>query len=214
MSKDLRQSIAQNAFRLGAFAVIVAAILTLVYNISATRIAEQQLNAERQALDEIFPKELHDNDLINDSITLNLTDSDFDLLHLLGLRENRQAYIARNNGRVSGVILPVLARDGYNGDIQILLGIQADGSVTSTRVLSHRETPGLGDLIDLRFSDWILSFNERSLQNPEPAAWTVVKNGGEFDQFTGATITPRAVTLAIARALEFFELNKTIILNL
>lgn len=214
MSSDLKQSIIQNAFKLASFAACVALALGGVYAISEARISEQQLNAERQALTIIFPESLHDNDLINSSFSLNIDASEFTSLNLLGLRENSLAYIARNNGQVSGVILPAIARDGYNGDINLLLGIRTDGSITGVRVLSHRETPGLGDLIDIRFSNWILSFNNRSLKNPEFSAWTVVKNGGEFDQFTGATITPRATTIATAKALQFFEENKTLILSL
>ena len=212
--KELRHSIMQNAFKLAIFATCVALILGVVFAISEARIAEQQLNAERQALNIIFPESLHDNDLINDSLMLNFAASEFSNLDLLGLRENNMAYIARENGQFSGVILPAIARDGYNGDINLLLGISAEGSLTGVRVLRHRETPGLGDLIDLRLSDWILSFNNRSMGNPELTAWTVIKNGGEFDQFTGATITPRAVTVATAKALQFFEANKTLLLSL
>lgn len=214
MSSELKHSIIQNAFKLAGFAACVALVLGGVYAISEARISEQQLNAERQALNIIFPESLHDNDLIESSFMLNIAASEFTSFNLLGLRENSLAYIARSNEQISGVILPAIARDGYNGDINILLGIRTNGSLTGVRVLSHRETPGLGDLIDLRFSDWILSFNNRSLENPEFAAWTVVKNGGEFDQFTGATITPRAVTIATAKALKFFEDNKTLLLSL
>ena len=214
MSNELRNSISQNAFKLAGFAACVALILSAVFAINEARIAEQQLNAQRQAMNIIFPANLHDNDFINDTIKLDLATNEFNQLDLLGLRENSTAYIARSNGQVSGVIFPAIARDGYNGDINILLGINSDGSVTGVRVINHRETPGLGDLIDLRLSDWILSFNNRSLRNPEPTAWTVVKNGGEFDQFTGATITPRAVTVATAKALQFFEANKAVLLSL
>ncbi|MBN4075666.1 MAG: electron transport complex subunit RsxG [SAR86 cluster bacterium] len=214
MPNDLQRSIMQNAFKLASFAAVVAIILALVYAISETRITQQQLNAQRQALNIIFPETQHDNDLIDDSFILNLLTSEFNNLDLLGLRESSSAYIARNNMQIRGIILPAIARDGYSGDINILLGISTDGSVTGVRVIAHRETPGLGDKIDLRFSNWILSFNNRSLGNPEPAAWTVKKDGGEFDQFTGATITPRAVTVATAKALQFFEENKSLLLAL
>lgn len=214
MPSKLQHSILQNAAKLASFAACVAFVLAMVYAISETRIAEQMLRAERQALNAIFPQSLHDNDLINDSLTLTMTTSEFSNLDLLGLRENSKAYIAKNKGQVSGIILPAIARNAYNGDITLLLGININGSITGVRVLTHRETPGLGDLIDLRVSDWILSFDDRSLNDPEPAAWTVVKDGGEFDQFTGATITPRAVTLAIAKALKFFDENKNLIVSL
>ena len=109
--------------------------------------------------------------------------------------------------KVIGVILPATARDGYSGDIRALIGVRLDGSVAGVRVVAHRETPGLGDKVDLRKSDWILDFNERSLTNPVLSGWNVEKEGGVFDQFTGATVTPRAVILATRRALEYATLN-------
>ena len=105
------------------------------------------------------------------------------------------------------MILPATARDGYSGDIRALVGVRRDGSVAGVRVVAHRETPGLGDKVDLRKSDWILDFNERSLGNPALSGWNVAKEGGVFDQFTGATVTPRAVILATRRALEYATLN-------
>ena len=214
MPSKLRHSIIQNTARLAAFAVLAAIILTAVYATTEARIANQRQVTERQALNMIFPPNRHDNDLISDSYVLDLESTEFSNLELLGLRENSNAYIARINMEIIGLILPVVARDAYNGDINLLVGINADGSVTGLRVTAHRETPGLGDLIDLRISDWILSFNNRSLNNPEVSSWTVRKNGGDFDQFTGATITPRAVTVATAKALRFFEENKSMLLSL
>ncbi len=214
MPKELRHSILQNTSRLVIFAVLAGLVLSIVFALSEARITDQKLNAERRALGIIFPPDQHDNDLISDSFIIDIDSHDFNNLELLGLREKSNAYIARNNMQVSGLILPLVARDGYNGDIHLLMGITIEGSITGLRVTAHRETPGLGDLIDLRISDWILSFNNRSLTNPEVSGWTVRKNGGNFDQFTGATITPRAVTVATAKALEFFENNKSRLLAL
>ena len=90
----------------------------------------------------------------------------------------------------------------------MIIGINFDGSVAGVRVVEHKETPGLGDKVDLRKSDWILSFNGKSLSNPHPNAWNVKKENGEFDQFTGATITPRAVIHQIAKTLEYFKQDK------
>ncbi len=214
MLSELQHSIVQNTTRLAGFAVIAAIILTAVFAITEARITNQILVAEREALNLIFPASQHDNDLTSDSFILDIESNEYSNLELLGLRENSSAYVARNNMQVSGLILPLIARDGYSGDISLLVGIKVDGAITGLRVTAHRETPGLGDLVDLRISDWILSFNNRSLNNPELAGWAVRKNGGDFDQFTGATITPRAVTLATAKALEFFEDNKSLLLSL
>ncbi|MGH8035858.1 MAG: RnfABCDGE type electron transport complex subunit G, partial [Lysobacterales bacterium] len=90
----------------------------------------------------------------------------------------------------------------------LLVGINADGSLTGVRVTSHKETPGLGDALDTARSEWILGFSGRSLDNPEPAGWAVRKDGGVYDQFTGATITPRAVVKAVHGALEYFKDNR------
>jgi electron transport complex protein RnfG len=130
---------------------------------------------------------------------------------LLGIRESRQGYRVRQGNTVIGVILPATARDGYSGDIRALVGVRRDGSVAGVRVVAHRETPGLGDKVDLRKSDWVLDFNERSLANPALNGWNVEKAGGVFDQFTGATVTPRAVILATRRALEYATLNAAIL---
>ena len=117
------------------------------------------------------------------------------------------------NSRFAGVILPTTAPDGYSGDIRLLVGIQANGAITGVRVLEHRETPGLGDKIDARVSDWILGFDGKSLSTPLPPQWQVVKDGGEFDQLVGATVTPRAVVNAVRRALQFFDVNEEAIAN-
>ena len=126
----------------------------------------------------------------------------------LGLRSDKSIYVARQDGTAIAVILPVTAPDGYSGDIDLIVGINGDGSVAGVRTLAHRETPGLGDKVDLKKSDWILSFDGRSLSDPPPARWKVKKDRGAFDQFTGATITPRAVTAAVRRSLEYFHAHR------
>jgi electron transport complex protein RnfG len=102
----------------------------------------------------------------------------------------------------------VSARDGYSGPIRLLIGVALDGSVTGVRVLEHRETPGLGDKIETTKSDWILQFDGRSLLNPEPAGWSIKDDGGQFDQLTGASVTPRAIIRAIKETLSYFEANR------
>jgi electron transport complex protein RnfG len=123
----------------------------------------------------------------------------------LKLAEPRPIYRARRDGRVETVLVPARAPDGYSGDIELLVGVWRDGSIAGVRVLRHRETPGLGDAIDHRKSDWVNDFVGRSLGDPSRERWTVQRDGGAFDQFTGATITPRAVVQATARVLEYVE---------
>ena len=194
----LGTSMTRNGLLLGLFAVATTATIAGTYLGTRELISENQRHAEQSALLEIIPADRHDNHLIDAGIPVD------DSL-LLGLRQPRTAYVARQDGSAVAVILPVVARDGYTGDIDMIVGINADGSVAGVRVLAHRETPGLGDKIELKKSDWIRSFDGRSLQSPPPEQWTVRKDGGVFDQFTGATITPRAVSQAVARSLTYFN---------
>ena len=115
------------------------------------------------------------------------------------------AYIATLRGQPSAVILQVTAPDGYSGAIHLLVGIKAGGQLAGVRVLRHKETPGLGDKIELSKSPWVKSFDNKSLANPGADGWAVKKDGGKFDQFAGATITPRAVVKAVHQALQYFD---------
>ena len=106
------------------------------------------------------------------------------------------------------MLLRAVAPDGYSGSIQLLVAVLADGSLAGVRVLAHKETPGLGDKIELKKSPWIQSFTGKSLQNPDEAGWGVKKDKGQFDQFAGATITPRAVVKAVHHALQYFDAHR------
>jgi electron transport complex protein RnfG len=116
-------------------------------------------------------------------------------------------YITRDANDRKGSIVKTSTFNGYNGEIKLWIGINDQGTVTGVRVIEHRETPGLGDKILPEVSDWILGFNGKSLLNPQETSWKVKKDGGEFDQFTGATITPRAIVAAVHKSL--LEQNST-----
>jgi electron transport complex protein RnfG len=193
----LRQSITRNSVLLAAFAVCTALLLTGTYLLTDEKIALQIRQAEEKALLEIVPKSRHDNSMLDDTLPVGPEAEG------LGLRQEKNIYLARSGGEVVAAIIPVTARDGYSGDIELIVGVNADGSIAGVRALSHKETPGLGDKVSLKKSDWILGFNGRSLENPLPARWAVKKDHGVFDQFTGATITPRAVVAATLRALQY-----------
>ena len=195
-------SIGLGGLVLAFFAAITSLAIGWTYLSTQSQIELAERRAEARQLMEIFPKDTHDNELVDDTFILEAETS------LLGLRQERQGYRVRQAERVVGVILPATARDGYSGDIRTLVGVRSDGSVAGVRVVAHKETPGLGDKVDLRKSPWILGFNDRSLDNPALSQWSVSKDGGAFDQFTGATVTPRAVILATRRALEYAELNQ------
>jgi electron transport complex protein RnfG len=127
---------------------------------------------------------------------------------LLGTAEPIDAFVVSDDGRPVAAILAPVAPDGYNGAIHLLVGLTADGTITGVRVLSHSETPGLGDRIERAKSDWILQFDGKSLAKPPPEKWAVVKDGGVFDALTGATITPRAVVKALRNTLLYFERHR------
>ena len=186
---------------LALFAAVTSIAIGWTYLSTKSQIDFEVRRAEARQLLEIFPADTHDNEMVDDTFTIDAETS------LLGIRVARQGYRVRLNDEVIGVILPTTARDGYSGDIRALVGIRRDGTVAGIRVVAHRETPGLGDKVDIRKSDWVTDFNQRSLDDPTPPGWNVKKDGGVFDQFTGATVTPRAVILATRRALEYANLH-------
>lgn len=194
-------SIGLSGFLLALFAAVTSIAIGWTYLSTKSQIDLEVRRAEARQLLEIFPADTHDNEMVDDTFTIDAETS------LLGIRVARQGYRVRLNDEVIGVILPTTARDGYSGDIRALVGIRRDGTVAGIRVVAHRETPGLGDKVDIRKSDWVTDFNQRSLDNPTPPGWNVKKDGGVFDQFTGATVTPRAVILATRRALEYANLH-------
>ena len=198
----LGQSITRNSVLLALFAVCTTVLIAGTFLATRDDIALQKRKAEEKALLEIVPRELHDNSMLDDTLDIGPDASG------LNLREDKRIYLARRGGNVITAIIPSIAPDGYTGEVELIVGVNRDGTIAGVRVLSHRETPGLGDKVDLKKSDWILGFNGRSLENPDIGGWAVKRDKGVFDQFTGATITPRAVVAAILRALQFAQANR------
>jgi len=126
---------------------------------------------------------------------------------LLGTESESLVYRARLQGEPVAVIFNSIAPNGYSGRINLLVGVYFDGSLAGVRAVKHAETPGLGDVIELKKSDWVLGFDSRSLDNPRLDKWKVKRDGGVFDQFTGATVTPRAVVEAVKNTLLYYEKN-------
>lgn len=185
---------------LAAFAATGVGLVAFTELSTRERIAANERAYLMRTLNEIVPAEAHDNDMFSDTIEV----SD---VELLGTPEAITVFRAFSGGRPVAVILTPIAPDGYSGAIKLLVGIAMDGRLTGVRVTSHRETPGLGDGIEAARSDWILGFDGRSLDDPPIGRWAVRRDGGDFDQFTGATITPRAVVKAVSNALLYFEKN-------
>ncbi|BAP14519.1 MAG: electron transporter RnfG [Alcanivorax borkumensis] len=196
----MRYAITKNAVILGLFAIGTAATLAITNEATLDQVRCNKQQALMTSLNQVMPHHQHDNDLLADRITVNDP--------LLG-RSEQHLYRARLNGENSGAVLEANAPDGYGGAIALIVGVDTQGQVQGVRVVPpHNETPGLGDSIETKKSDWILGFNGHSLGNPEAAGWAVKKDGGEFDSFTGATITPRAVVGAVHRALQYFSANQ------
>lgn len=201
---------ARNALRTGAvllvFALVGTALLALTHE-RTDPIIERSRQAEKTALlNQVFPADRYDNDLLASQQTVPAND-------LLGTRQPSALWIARRGGQFTGVVLEAVAPDGYSGDIALLIGIDAAGTITGVRVTAHRETPGLGDYIDRAKSAWIDQFAGRSLLAPKERGWNVKKDGGEFDARAGATITPRAVVKAVKGGMLFFSEHKAEILG-
>jgi len=190
--------IIHSSILLGLVALLGTALLAGVNELTHERIVEQEKLRILRQLNEILPTRSFNNDLLEDMIEIQ--DEEFFRHHA-----PVKIYRARLNNEPVAVLMNLVAPDGYNGDIRLLAGIRANGDVLGVRVISHRETPGLGDPIEAEKSDWILGFNNRSLQDPETDGWAVKRDGGVFDEFTGATISPRAVVRAVRNALVYFE---------
>ena len=188
----------RSGWLLGLFGAIVIGLVSLAYQATRGPIERSEYQALLQALSSVIPPEHYDNDLVNDSRPLKASMG-------LGLKKDAQVYRARVNGEQTAAAFPVVAPDGYNGPINMLMAIDRKGTILGVRVISHHETPGLGDRIESRRSNWSEQFRGTSLSNPEEKRWAVKKDGGIFDQFTGATITPRIIVRALHKALIHVE---------
>ncbi len=191
-----RKRIGYQAGLLGGFTLIAAALLVMGDIATRDTIALRKAEDLKASLAEVIPPAIHDNDLLADPLTLEGPDG----APLIVYRAREGLQVTGVAYRISGV--------GYAGTIELLLGLDARGTVLGTRVLSHAETPGLGDKMDVAKGDWILAFDGLNLGNPPAERWAVKKDGGDFDQFTGATITPRAILGALRGGLEFFASHR------
>lgn len=199
----LLSSITKNSLLLGIFALVTTALLAFTAQFTNERIAKSEREAQQKALFEIIPRTRHDNDMLTDIIKVP-----HDAWVDLGLKNGGDINVAREFGKTVAVIVPAVAPDGYSGDIRMIVGVNVNGTIAGIRVVDHHETPGLGDKIDLKKGSWILGFNNKSLTTPELPRWKVKKDGGDFDQFAGATITPRAVVNQVKRVLEFVDAHR------
>ncbi len=173
---------------------LTSALLMVSEDLTHEKIAEQKKMLLLQSLKQLIPAELHDNDLIADAQTIHHPE-------LLGHRKPQTLYIGKINNKISVLAIPATTPKGYSGDIDIMVGIKTNGEITVVKILEQHETPGLGDLIIANKSDWIQQFSNQSLHLTNLKNWKVERDGGVFDQISGATISPRAVTEAIKQTL-------------
>lgn len=182
------------------FAVVGTSFVAVTEYNTRQAIAENERRVLLRNLHALLPAEKLDNDIVSDMRLIAASP-------LLGTVNKSLVYRARLRGEPVAVVFNSIAPNGYSGKIHLLVGIYFDGSIAGVRTIKHAETPGLGDAIEIKKSPWILDFDDKSLDNPARARWSVERDGGEFDQFTGATITPRAVVQAVEKTLLYYDKN-------
>jgi Na+-translocating ferredoxin:NAD+ oxidoreductase subunit G len=185
----------RHAFILGTFCLGFGVVLALTERVAVDDIAARAKEDRLNSLSQVLPEKLYDNNPLANAVSLKDEEG-----------KDVTVYRATKGGRVTGLAYEIRGT-GYAGEIKLMLGVDAEGKILGVRVLAHKETPGLGDKIEVKKGDWILRFDGLSIGNPAAEKWAVKKDGGQFDQFTGATITPRGVVKAVRRGLEFFRVN-------
>lgn len=196
----MRDKLGYQPLLLGAVALLTSGALAWAAAATKDAIAAAEAKDLRDSLAEVLPKGFADNDFLNDTLLIDRNGAPVTI------------YRARQGGAVKGAVFKVAER-GYAGDIQVLMAVDSQGATLGVRVVKHVETPGLGDKIEARKSPWIEDFAGKAIGTPAADKWAVKKDGGVFDQFAGATITPRAVVKAVKGGLEFFGAHKQEILG-
>jgi electron transport complex protein RnfG len=200
-----RQILISGAF-LWLFAVAGTTLVAVTEYSTSSAIAENERQLLLRNLYALLPREKLDNDIATDTRRLAASP-------LLGTETETSVYRARLAGEPVAAVFNSIAPNGYSGRIHLLVGVYVDGSLAGVRVVKHAETPGLGDAVELRKSPWIKSFDGKSLNNPKTSGWAVKRDGGDFDQFTGATISPRAVVKAVHNTLLYYQQNADMIFD-
>jgi electron transport complex protein RnfG len=197
--EELRGKLGYQGLLLGGVALLTSGALAIAAHLTDADIKAAETADLKQSLTQVLPGE-YENDLIKDTVTLPGKDGDV------------LVYRARRQGKVEAVVYRMIGH-GYAGALVCVMGVSREGRILGVRVIKHAETPGLGDKIDPAKSNWIHSFEGKWLGDPAPDKWAVKKDGGVFDQFAGATITPRGVVKAVKEGLEFFDANRTALLE-
>jgi len=188
---------------MGLFALLGSGGVIWVHQATEERIEGNQRQDSLSAIHKLLPARSYDNDPLAQPHAFSI------------LREGRPplpatAYALRQGTLPVATLVRLTTPDGYNGDIELMLAVRHDGSLSGVEVVAHRETPGLGDRIESRRSDWLGQFDGVSLENPAEPGWKVKRDGGRFDQLTGATVTPRAVVSAVHEVLAYLQRNPSL----
>lgn len=191
-----RDRLVYQGFSLGVVAMIAAAALAIGNRLTHEAIGQAETADLASSLRQVLPAGMADNDLLADTLKVGA-----------GGTAPVTVYRARKAGVPTAAVFRMAER-GYAADIVVLMGVDVEGRLLGVRVVKHAETPGLGDKIEIAKAKWVLAFDGKSLGDPPAAKWTVKKDGGVFDQFAGATITPRAVVKAVKTGLEFFAAHR------
>jgi electron transport complex protein RnfG len=199
--QTLAKASLQTALRLLTFTAIGTMALAFTYSLTHSRIAASEEAEKLNLIKQIVPQERFDNQIMHDTLSVAADP-------LLGNDQTTTVYRARLQGQPSMAVLEAIAPDGYSGKIRFIIALQYDGTIGGVRVVKHKETPGLGDYIDVTKSDWIKHFTGTSLNNPQERDWKVKKDGGKFDYMAGATVSPRAVVKAVHKAAQYFAQHR------
>jgi len=198
---EIKTKILHVGLMLAVFAIVATSLVSLTEANTRDKILENERQTLLAAINALVSSDDYDNDILTDTLLIPR-------VRQLGTTDFTDVYRARKDGSPIAAVFTSIAPNGYNGKIKLLVGVYYDGALAGVRVINHKETPGLGDKIDVKKADWILQFKGLSLTNPAESQWKVKKDGGDFDQFTGATITPRAVVTAVKKSLQYFEKNR------
>ena len=201
MFKDHFKKVSITATAMIIFSLLASTALSISYFVTKTPIEESEAKAKRTFLNQVIPSNLYDNNLVKDTISVEPSP-------LIGNKKNIDVYRAKKNNQVIAVIIETIAPDGYSGEIKTLVGIDQEDKILGVRVIIHKETPGLGDYIEIEKSQWIKNFDLKSLGKMTEKEWAVKKDGGSFDYVSGATITSRAVIKSTYKSLLYVKENK------
>jgi electron transport complex protein RnfG len=201
MFKDHFKKVSITATAMIIFSLLASTALSISYFVTKTPIEESDAKAKRTFLNQVIPSNLYDNNLVKDTISVEPSP-------LIGNKKNIDVYRAKKNNQVIAVIIETIAPDGYSGEIKTLVGIDQEDKILGVRVIIHKETPGLGDYIEIEKSQWIKNFDLKSLGKMAEKEWAVKKDGGSFDYVSGATITSRAVIKSTYKSLLYVKENK------